>query len=306
MLNNESINKQISIIIVTWNNEDIINSCLKSIVKYIPGAEVIVSDSNSTDRTLELVKSNFPTVKVVASNTNIGFARANNEAFKFVTNNNIIFMNPDVILKHKGVEKLFSYLDDSVGLVSCKFLNSDGTVQSSCFNFDNVHNLILEQFKLLKIFPERVKRKYAPYLSRHDKIMYPDWIVGAFLCMKKETFQKINGFSEDYFLYSEDMDLAYKIRNINQKALFYPNYEVLHIGGQSEKKDQSSSKLKKLMDSKKVFSIKYSKKNNLITLKYCYLVKYKIAWLLSPLNIASLTKLYTKYKSVFLYLKSME
>lgn len=266
--------ENISVVIVTWNNERIIMDCLNSIIKYTDVVDIVVVDSCSTDKTVEVIKeSNIKKVKVIKLEQNVGFAKGNNIGVIEAKCENVLLLNPDTIFIEKGLDKLVKSLNSDVGIVGCKLLNTDKSLQPSTYNFDTPVNIILEQFMLGKLLPNFLRYSCAPYLSKHDKIFYPDWVIGAFMMIKKELFLRVDGFSEDYFLYSEDMDICKKVSNLGFRIEYNPTFAIIHLGGESEKNDISSSKQEKLLDSKIIYSRKYSRKNFKYLL-YCYKIKY--------------------------------
>lgn len=295
----------ISIIIVTWNNEDLICNCINSILKYEKNVEIIIVDNNSADNTvLKAREMNKEEVKVIPLKGNLGFSKANNIGVDAATGENILFLNPDTLFIETGLNEVFSRLDENIGIVSCRFLNADGSLQPSCYNFDTPFNILLEQFMLGNLFPNYLREMLTPYLGKHNKTRTVDWTVGAFLAMKKTDFLTINGFTEDYFLYSEDMDICYKIKKVaGKKTLFDSNFKIIHLGGQSEKKDISSTKHQKLLDSKFVFSKIHGLNKNIPTLLFSYRMKHFIFLSLSMfLSKKDFNSKLTKYKSAKEYL----
>lgn len=266
--------KNISIIIVTWNSEDVIENCLKSISKFSKKSEVILVDSNSSDKTIQIVMGmNMSFVKVIKLNENVGFSKANNIGAKHATTNTLLLLNPDTILIMEGLEKIVTKLENDVGLIGCRLLNKDYSLQMSMFNFDTPKNIFLEQFMIGTLLPNKLKMKVVPYLSAHDEQWCPDWVIGAFMLIKKSVFFEVGGFSTEYFLYSEDMDLCKKVSLLGYKIMFVPSYQLIHLGGSSESKDKNISKQKKLLDSKYLYSQKFTLKYNMKTLFYSYKIK---------------------------------
>lgn len=266
--------KQTSIIIVTWNNEADIEHCINSIMKFESDVQIVVVDNNSSDKTLQILRMiASKAIRVIELHENMGFARANNIGVQHATGDYILFLNPDAYFIESGIAKLERQLNDEVGLIGCKLLDSQRKLQPSMFMFDTPINIILEQFQLGRILPERLKQNFVPYLSNHAKKCETDWLVGAFLLLTAEDCEQIAGFSTDYFLYAEDMDIAFKVHMLGKKVIFDPDYSIVHIGGSSERQDVSSSKKEKMFLSRKKFSDKYGF-HNMKIFYISYLVKY--------------------------------
>ncbi len=280
---------KISVVIVTWNNSDVIGNCLDSFMKYTDkdSIELIIVDNNSQDSTCKIVESYQKKlcIKLIQSPDNLGFAKANNLGVLQASYENILLLNPDTVLMEFGLEELPKKLEnEKVGILGSKLLNADYTLQPSMYKFDNVINILIEQFQIGRVLPESFKKKYSPYLSKHDIFQNTDWVIGAFMLLQKSDFTSINGFSEDYFMYSEDMDLCYKMKEKGKKIVYDPTYSIIHIGGTAEVQDFNSSKQEKMFLSRNTFAKKYDYRLNIPTFLLCYRIKFFISYMIGNRN----------------------
>ena len=148
----------ISICIVNWNTSDLLRDCLNSIyqLSWNNCYEVIVVDNASTDSSLEMLRIDFPQAKVIANEVNLGFARANNQAFALAKGNYILALNSDTIVLPGAFGTMKDFMDNhrEAGAVGCKLLNPDGTIQRSCWHgFPNLKSAIVDAFYLWRVFP---------------------------------------------------------------------------------------------------------------------------------------------------------
>lgn len=264
--------KRNTFVVVTWNNATTIESLIQSIRKYEIDSKLIIIDNDSSDNTINIVKQ-YKWVKLISLKDNLGFAKANNIASKQVDTEYVTFLNPDTQLEDSVISCLIKKMRKShAGLIGVKLVNKDGSLQPSIFKFQTPFEIILEQFRIGKILPERLKTKFSPEQSKHNKELSVDWLVGAFLFTKLSYYKAVGGFSEDYFLYAEDMDLCYKYHLHNLSVLFDPKISIKHIGGVSERETNSSKSLK-LLNSFCIFSNKYNLNKNIKTFYYCYYIK---------------------------------
>jgi len=122
-------------------------------------------------------------------------------------------------------------------IAGCKLLNADGTNQLSVVDFDNIFNMIGENFFFYKIFPRSklINRFYLNYLNI-DSLVEVDFVKGAFLFCRTSTFINLGGFDENFYFYAEEADLCYRLKNSNGKVYYYPNTAVIHLGGASADK----------------------------------------------------------------------
>jgi GT2 family glycosyltransferase len=235
MQNTEEI--QLSIIIVTHNAKDFLRNCLKSVFDRIKNLsfEVFVIDNASSDGTFEMLKNEFPQVKVIFSKENLGFAKANNLAIKEAKGKYIFLLNPDTILLDENFEKLIDFAEKNpdVGAIGPKVLNSDLTIQHQCKRgFPTPWNTLCYFLGLAKIFPK--SKVFAGYLLTYldtEKIQEVDSLSGCAMLVKRDVIEKVGMIDEDYYLYGDDLDWCYRIKSGGWKVVYFPETKIIHYGG---------------------------------------------------------------------------
>lgn len=253
--------KILTFIIVTWNNNNTIIECLDSIYKFCNNFNVIVVDNKSSDNTVELInKKEYLNCKVLVLNENVGFAEGNNIGLENVNTPYICYLNPDTILLEDIVKPSIEILESKseIGLVGCKLLNVDKTLQASTFNFITEKQVYFESFRIGKFLPNFISEKFFPNDSKSKKSKIVDWVIGAEMILSTEDARKINGFSTEYYMYAEDMDLCKKVERIlNKKTYYLATTSLIHIGGASEIKNVNYNKLEIIISNKIRFSEKF-------------------------------------------------
>lgn len=263
-------------ITVTWNNEKQITKLIDSIKKYEPESQIIVVDNHSTDNTLAALKKyQLTSLDIIALPTNVGFAKANNIAARQVTTKFVTFINPDTILNQSLINNLEQKMINEIGMIGVKIMNADGSLQPSIYKFQRPLTIYVEQFNIGSVLPEKLKERVSPENSQHNRLQYVDWLIGAFMFTKTEYYRSVGGFSEDYFLYSEDMDLCYKYHLKGLKILFEPDMKITHIGGTSESQTNTGKNIK-LLTSFCIFAKKFGLEKNINALYHSYWLKEKI------------------------------
>ncbi len=301
---------KVSIIIVTWNNENEIENCINSIYcqtkKY--SFEIIVVDNESKDDTVAILKKQYPTVQVILSGGNLGFSKANNLGINMAKGELLLFLNPDTIILSGAIDKSVDYLCqyENYGIVSCRLLNQDFSLQPSTFRFLRADLILLEQFNLQKYFPNSIGKYYGFFGNYNRKV---DWCIGAFLLARKNDIMKIKGFTENYFMYLEDMDICYKVKKVLNKDIIYI-YDAMciHLGGASEKQSYNNARSLRIFDSLVVFLNIYLAKDVNFYLDiyiFCYQIK-KIIFSFNNLFWKSekMKLMIDKYKKNIIYLKN--
>jgi GT2 family glycosyltransferase len=234
----------LSIIIVNWNSRVFLQKCLASILTHTRGIEleIIVIDSASFDGSDRMLREHYPQVRFIQSAGNVGFAAANNRAFQQAAGESVLFLNPDTEVVGPAIATLYGALNSlpNCGIVGSKLLNSDGTVQSSCIqSMPTILNQLLDSELLRTKWPTSGLWGMAPLYDPGTDPREVEAISGACLMILRSTFEQVGRFSEDYFMYAEDIDLSYKVRNAGYTNYFVPEATVIHHGGSSSQKAES-------------------------------------------------------------------
>lgn len=232
----------LSIIIVNYNVKEFLLNLLDSLHKAVSKFEneIIVVDNASDDGSVELVKSRFPQVKLIANKTNVGFGAANNQALEIASGKYLVLINPDTIVKEDTFTKLIDFMGSTpdAGMVGCKVLNPDGTLQLACRrSFPGPWTSFTKITGLSKIFPNsKLFAKYNLTYLNEDETYEVDAISGSFMMMTREVYQKTKGFDPQFFMYGEDLDLCYRTQKEGYKVYYVHTTEIIHYKGESTKR----------------------------------------------------------------------
>lgn len=231
----------VSIIIVNWNSQEDLKKCLASVITHTHDLtyEIVVIDSGSHDGCEEMLRSEYPVVRFVQSATNLGFARANNRAVEEATGEGLLFLNPDTEITNSAVTALYSYLlsHPGAGIVGCTLLNSNKTIQESCVQaIPTIANQLVNSQFLRRRWPKSFLWGMASLFEEGNEPREVEAISGACLMVRRAIFERVGGFSSDYFMYAEDIDLAYKVRSTGYTNYHVPSVTVTHHGGSSSQR----------------------------------------------------------------------
>lgn len=232
----------LSIIIVNFNVKEFLQNLLSSIKKSTGNVstEVIVIDNASDDGSVEIIREKFPWVKLIASNVNLGFGRANNLGLEISQGKYILLINPDTIVQEDTFQNLIAFFDKTpdAGLAGCKVLNSDGTLQLACRRgFPGPWTSFTKVTGLSKLFPHsRLFAKYNLTYLDENQTYEVDAISGAFMMMKREVYAKVGGFDSQFFMYGEDLDLCYRIQSAGYKVYYVHDTQIIHYKGESTRR----------------------------------------------------------------------
>jgi N-acetylglucosaminyl-diphospho-decaprenol L-rhamnosyltransferase len=236
----------LSIIIINWKSVAFTRQCLTSIYANAQGlsCEVIVVDNASYDGCSEMVKSEFPQVTFLQSNHNLGFAGANNSALAQSQGRNVLFLNPDTEIQGAALQTMVSALESvpQAGMVGARLLNSDFTLQTTCVvALPSILNQALSSNYLRRTFPEWRIWGMRPLFAEGKALLPVEAISGACMLAKREAIEQVGGFSTDYFMYSEDMDLCVKIEKAGWKIYYVPEARIVHhAAGSSSAREENN------------------------------------------------------------------
>lgn len=226
----------LTIIIVNYNSTGFLENCLKSIFFNQHGIslKVIVVDNHPAEGAKGKIETRFPHVMLIENDRNLGFAKACNQGLMVAQSKYILFLNPDTIIKNDVFARCIEFIrsNSDTGLLGCKLVNANGSLQPSCADFPYIHKLILDHTIRWKIFPDAIREKLLLRYWTHDRIREVDWVLGAFMLARLDLLKQMGGFDEDFFLYGEDLELCYRIQQAGWKVVFFPYSEVIHFGNQ--------------------------------------------------------------------------
>ncbi|MBN2303139.1 MAG: glycosyltransferase family 2 protein [Anaerolineae bacterium] len=234
----------LGIVIVNWNTRDLLRDCLRSIQASagICDTRVIVVDNASSDSSAEMVRAEFPDVTVIASPTNDGFSTANNKGLRelgFEQNcgedapRYALVLNPDTVLPLDALHDMIAYMDadESMGIAGPKLVLLDGSLDWACRrSFPTPEISFYRMVGLSKLFPKskRFGRYNMTYLDP-DLETEVDSVVGAFMLVRRAAITRVGLFDEDFWMYGEDLDWAYRIKQAGWKVMYNPTVTVTHV-----------------------------------------------------------------------------
>lgn len=228
----------LSIIIVNWKSADFTRKCLASVSANAKDMrlEIFVIDNASFDGCGEMIQREFPEVRFIQSQENLGFARANNVGFEHSRGGVLMFLNPDTEIVGTALQDMMTCVHSTqdAGVVGAKLLNSDLTIQTSCLqSFPSILNQFLDAEWLRTMFPKSSLWGNRALWEDSLQPVPVEGISGACMMMRRSVFKRAECFSQDYFMYAEDMDLCYKVQKLGRRNYYVGNAVVIHHGGQS-------------------------------------------------------------------------
>jgi GT2 family glycosyltransferase len=218
---------KVSIIIVNFNGCQHTIRCIESIQRTHEKGyfEIVVIDNDSRDGSVEAIKAQYPKIKIIAQQQNLGFGRANNIGAMESTGEFLFFVNNDTIFKEDLITPLSRFLKENsfCGAIGPLLLNADGTYQHTYGFFPS----LLNEWRVQR---ETQQRKTIP-IDRAPKIV--DWVSFAAVMMPRTAFERIGGFDERYFMYFEDADVCLRLKKTGWHTVYYPQCTLVHLGGAS-------------------------------------------------------------------------
>lgn len=225
---------RISTIVVNWNTRQLLSECLDSIASTCSTEEmeVWVVDNASTDGSAAMVEQSFPQVNLISSKENLGFGRANNLALPHTSGEYLLLLNPDTVVKPEAVSVLLRYLQEHsrVGAVGPRIFSTDGIVQRSVHPTPTLLREVWRLFHLDRIFP------FSQYPARCFRVTSSrpvDVIMGSCMLIRRAVVDRVGLFDEQFFVYSEEVDLCERIRRAGWEIHYVPDSNIVHHGAQS-------------------------------------------------------------------------
>jgi hypothetical protein len=223
----------LSVTIVNWNAEDLLIQCLESINQMMPEIkkEVFVVDNGSVNEMTTMIKERFPEVHLIQNQRNVGFAKANNQAFRLSKGKYLLLLNPDTKVNEGAIERLLSFMEvhSEAGVAGGQLLNGDGSKQNSIANFPSLATELLNKSLLRRLFPKKFPGKERNY----SEPVEVDSVIGACMMVRRTALEQVGLLDEDYFLFLEETDWCYRMKRAGWKVYHIPQAEVYHFQGKS-------------------------------------------------------------------------
>lgn len=225
----------VSVIIVNFNAFEFITRCIDSLREHTKGVtyEIIVVDNCSTEGDILDHLSESDDLRIIKNKLNRGFGAANNMGAVLAKGRYILYLNNDTLFLEDTLSILVTYSDASNEevLLGCKVLNADMTLQESIFLFPGLRHIFFESIYLAKLFPRSAFFNFfAPSYYEGTKPIETDVVKGCFIFLSAEANNRLKGFDEDFYFYSEETDLCRRFQKNIGKVLFYPLTSIIHYG----------------------------------------------------------------------------
>lgn len=252
----------VTIIIVNWNAKELLRQCLRSL--YVTACnvafEVYVVDNNSSDGSTEIVKSEFPQIKLIENKRNEGFARANNKALCHAKGRYVLLLNSDTVVLDRTLDKMLAFMDEhrEAGVVGCKLINKDGSLQLSAAWFSTLATALLGSNIVPKALGRLFKIKKFPgqtflMAKEHEETQDVDWVVGACMLVRHEIINEVGLLDENLFLYGEEIEWCFRIKKGGWRIIYFPDAKVIHYGGGSAKESSKASVYRKVFAERYIY-----------------------------------------------------
>ncbi|MEA2064899.1 MAG: glycosyltransferase family 2 protein [Patescibacteria group bacterium] len=251
----------LSIVIVSWNVKELLKENLKAIFNSKEtrnfSFEIFVIDNNSADNTAEIIKKEFPQVKLITNNENLGFAKANNQGIKKAKGKFILLLNPDMRVMPETLENMVEWMNrhKEAGVAGCHLIKETGETILHIRRYPTLLNQLAIVLKLPHIFP-KILSKYLMENFNYSREASVDSIRGSFFVIRREAIEKLGGLDERYFIWFEEVDFCRQVKNAGWKVIYTPTVECVDYVGKSFSLVKTNTTQKYFRDS----MLKYFKK----------------------------------------------
>jgi N-acetylglucosaminyl-diphospho-decaprenol L-rhamnosyltransferase len=250
----------LSVIVVNWNVRDLLRDCLYSLREQmlLPSGtwEVIVVDNNSSDRSVEMIAQQYPEAVLLANKDNLGFAKANNQAFHVCRGKYVLLLNPDTIVQNHAIDSMVELMAarPDVAALGCRLLNADGSFNRwTGGNSPTLQNVTCHFLFAHKLLPHSILPRPLYLETDPTQDLEVGWVSGACMLLRREALGKTI-FDERFFLYGEDMDLCDRLIRVGWKVLYTPHARIVHLEGRSLQGQSAEIQVSKVRAMREIFA----------------------------------------------------
>jgi hypothetical protein len=238
----------VSIIIVNWNTRDLLRDCLQSIYRHAGPEtfEIIVTDNHSADGSADMVAAEFPGVRLIRNDANLGFATANNQGIAVASGRYVLLLNSDTIVLEGTIAGSLAFAEahPRAAVVGCRTVFADGELQTNCYQLPSLLNLLLSLSHLPDAFPRnRFLGQRRLTWWNYDTPRAVDAVAGCFMLVRSEAIRQVGPLAEDYFMYSEDTDWCWRFGRAGWQILYTPEPQLIHLRAASSSKCETNMRL---------------------------------------------------------------
>lgn len=232
----------LSVVIVNFNVRQFLENALISLARAMDGidGEVFVVDNASDDGSAEMVRTKFPTVRLIENTVNVGFARANNQALRLAAGEFLLLINPDTVVQEDTLRVMLRFFRDhsDAGLAGCKILNPDGSLQLPCRrSYPTPWVAFTKITGLSTLFPtSRLFGKYNLTYRDPDATYPVDAVSGSFMMIRRAVYDAVGGLDEQFFMYGEDLDWCYRVQQAGFNVYYVHETQIVHYKGESTRR----------------------------------------------------------------------
>ena len=235
----------LSVVIVNYNVKAFLKQCLQSVaqsrgLEWGKDFEVFVVDNRSADGSVEMLREEFPQVRLIANKENLGFAKANNQAIRQSDARYVLLLNPDTLVEPDTLKKCLDFMEShgEAGGLGVKMIDGQGRfLKESKRGLPTPRTAFYKISGLCRAFPR--SERFASYYMGHldpEEVHEVEILSGAFMLLRQETLNQVGLLDETFFMYGEDIDLSYRILLGGYKNFYFPQTRIIHYKGESTKK----------------------------------------------------------------------
>ena len=224
--------RDMSIVLVCWNNKDYLDPCLRSLygASLKSSFEVVVVDNGSTDGSQSMLREEFPEVAIIQNEGNVGLGRASNQGILATGGRHVLLLNNDTLVDGPSLDAMVDFLDEhpDAGAVGGRLLNPDGSFQAGYADFSS----LTEEFLIAARVGELVWEGYPSHKDTKQTKKVA-WLSSACLLVRRAALDEIGLLDEEYFIYGDEADLQYRLHKAGRPVYFLPHANTIHYGGRS-------------------------------------------------------------------------
>ena len=299
---------QLDIVIVNWNAGDYLRDCIRSMKEALTDSfelkNIVVVDNASSDNSLDTIEKIDPRVKVIRNDSNVGFGKACNKGVWSCNSEFILILNPDTRLFSNSIDPVMQFLlnevNKEIGMVGVQIIDEDENISRNCARFPTPIGIIYRSFGLDRLFPKVFKTHFMVEWDHKDSRIV-DQIMGSFIILRRDLYEKLKGYDDDFFVYYEDLDLAYRGYKLGYKNYYLADAQVYHKGGGTSE-NVKAARLAYILHSKLIYSRKHFGKLSFYLILLTTLVFEPIVRVLHSLfgsSISQTKEVFLAYKQLY-------